>query len=90
MTTTTSEHPLVDTFRENGVEVIDYVPEEPPYDALIAFEGDDDMAERAMNLVKESNVELRGLRHARYFADGEPELTNKEILFRSYEPYRRL
>ena len=81
---TTAEHPLVDAFRENGIDVVDYVPEEPTYDALIVFEGDDDMAERAMNLTNESDVELRGLRYARYFADGEPELIYKEITFRSY------
>lgn len=83
MTTVVAEHPLVDAFRENGIDVHHYLAEEDDFNALIVFEGDQEIVAKAVGLVHESDVKLCGLRDARYFDLGESERFFREILFRS-------
>ncbi len=84
MTSVVAEHPLVKIFRDNGIEVLDYLSEEDGNYALIAFGNDQSAADRGMDLIRDSDVELRGLRHARYYGDDRPEeRVQWEILFRS-------
>lgn len=77
MTTEVVEHPIVNIFRENGINVTDY--EGKRNYGLIEFDGDQSTADKGMELVRNSDVELRALRYARYF--GEDEETVWEILF---------
>ena len=86
MTIATAEHPLVKTFQENGIEVTHYLDEEDGIYGLIEFDGNRQVADQGMALVRDSEVELRGLRYARYFDPGEPEVAVWEILFRSRQP----
>ena len=83
MTTEVVDHPLVNTFEENGIKVVKYLREDANRYALIVFDGDQSTADRGIDLVRNSDAELRALRYARYFGDdGTEVIANWELLFR--------
>lgn len=82
MTTVVAEHPLVDAFRENGIDVFTYLPEKDGLFAVVAFTGNRSAADKAVSIVNESDVELHALRDVQYFFGGKPDQLLKEILFK--------